>query len=191
MLFELKKDSSIKSSVCRDLVAKSLGIDATVRALSQESVVECRELDEITTEDELRHALQSQCNLEEAPKSIRLRKAYRDTQIATIRLSVDGAKNLLEAGRVKIGWSSCPFKLVPRETKTLQRCFKCMDFGHHAWNCKGPDRSELCRTCGGKGHMSKDCTKQPRCMLCREEDGNDHTTGGFKCPVYKKAKAGQ
>lgn len=191
MLFELKKDPSIKSSACRELVAKSLGNEASVRALSQEAVIECRELDEITTEDDVRGALLSQCNLEEAPQSIRLRRAYGGMQIATIRLPVAAAKKLVEAGKIKVGWSVCPLKLIPRETNPVERCFKCMDFGHRAINCKGPDRSEHCRKCGEKGHVGRDCLKSPRCMLCKVEEGNAHTTGGFKCPKYQKAKAGQ
>ncbi|XP_065081189.1 uncharacterized protein LOC135703794 [Ochlerotatus camptorhynchus] len=63
MLFELKKDPSVRSSAFKELVEKSLGEDANVRALSQESVVECKDLDEITTEDEVRCALKVQCNL--------------------------------------------------------------------------------------------------------------------------------
>ncbi|XP_062541415.1 uncharacterized protein LOC134209445 [Armigeres subalbatus] len=63
LLFELKKDPTIKSSAFRELIANSLGSDGNVRALTQEAVVECRDLDEITTEDELRDALVSQCKL--------------------------------------------------------------------------------------------------------------------------------
>ncbi|XP_065088382.1 uncharacterized protein LOC135709872 [Ochlerotatus camptorhynchus] len=166
MLFELKKDSSVRSSAFKELVEKSLGKDANVKALSQESVVECKDLDEITTEDEVRCSLKVQCNLGDVPMTIRLRKAYGGTQ--TIYLLA-----------------------IPRVTKQTERYFKCMNFGHQARNCKGPDRSELCRKCGEKGHVAKDCLKQPRCMLCRKEDGNGHKTGSFRFPAYKKAIAGQ
>lgn len=191
MLFELKKDPSIKSSAFKELVEKSLGSEANVRALSQETVVECRDLDEITTVDELRDALNEQGNLGNVPMTIRMRKAYGGTQTAAIRLAMAAANKLLELGRVKVGWSVCSLKATPRVTKQMERCFKCMGFGHQARNCEGPDRSDLCRKCGEKGHFARDCTKQPRCMLCRKEDGNDHMTGGFKCREYQKARAGQ
>lgn len=71
MLFELKRDPS----ACQELVAKSLGNEVSIRALSQEAVIECRKLDEITIEGNVRGALLSQCSLEEAPQSNRLRKA--------------------------------------------------------------------------------------------------------------------
>ncbi|XP_065092784.1 uncharacterized protein LOC135713581 [Ochlerotatus camptorhynchus] len=103
MLFELKKDPSVRSSAFKELVEKSLGEDANVRALSQESVVECKDLDEITTEDEVRCALKVQGNLGDVPMTIRLRKAYGGTQMASIRLATDAANELLKTGRVKVG----------------------------------------------------------------------------------------
>ncbi|XP_062711283.1 uncharacterized protein K02A2.6-like [Aedes albopictus] len=57
MLFQLKKDPSVKSLEYRELIAKSLGNEATVRALSQEAVIKVKDVDEITTEKELRNAL--------------------------------------------------------------------------------------------------------------------------------------
>lgn len=191
MLFELKRDPAVKSVAYKTLIEKTLGEEASVRALSQESVIECRDLDEITTEEELHNALKVQCDLGDVPISIRLRKAHGGTQTAAIRLATVVANRLVEKGRIKVGWSVCSLRATPRVTKQMERCFKCMSFGHQARNCRGPDRSDLCRKCGEKGHIARDCTKQPRCMLCTSEEGNDHMTGGVKCPVYKKARAGQ
>lgn len=191
MLFELRRDPTVKSAAFKTLVEKSLGQEAVVRALSQETVVECKDLDEITTEEELRNVLKSQGNMGDVPMTIRMRKGFGGTQTATIRLPTAAANNLLDKGKVKVGWSVCPLKAIPRVTKEMERCFKCMGFGHQARNCKGPDRSELCWRCGEKGHIAIECKKQPRCLLCKKEDGNDHKTGGFKCPAYKKATASQ
>lgn len=191
MLFELKKDPMVKSSAFKTLIERSLGDEANVRALSQETVIECRDLDEITTEDELRSALIEQCNLGDVSMTIRMRKAYGRTQTAAIRLPTAVASKLVEKARVKVGWSVCPLRATPRVTKQMERCFKCMGFGHQARNCAGPDRSKLCRKCGGEGHFANDCARPAKCMLCKAEDGNDHVTGGFKCPVYLKAAASQ
>ncbi|XP_055614802.1 uncharacterized protein LOC129761118 [Toxorhynchites rutilus septentrionalis] len=57
-----KKDPTIKSSTYKELVEKSLGETAKVKALFQETVVECRNLDEITTDTELRVALKTAKN---------------------------------------------------------------------------------------------------------------------------------
>lgn len=192
MLFELKKDPAVKSSTFKTLIESVIGEQANVKALSPETVIECRNLDEATTEEDLRSVLLGHLGeLSDVPMNIRLRKAYGGMQIASIRLSTFAANKLLEIGRVKVWWSVCSLKAVPRVSKQLTRCFKCMGFGHLARTCEGPDRSKLCRKCGGEDHVAKDCKKQPKCLLCKEEDGNNHTTGGPRCPVYKQAAARQ
>lgn len=50
-IFELKKDSSVKSMAYRDLFDNSPGSE--VGALTQEPVEECKDLDEITSDEEL------------------------------------------------------------------------------------------------------------------------------------------
>ena len=189
LLFELKRDPTIKSSAFKELVVKTLGNEANVRALSHETVIECKDLDEITTEDEVRSALTMQCGLGDEPVGIRLRKTYGGMQTASIRLSAVAANKLLEKKSVKIGWAIGHFRMPPAVPRQMEKCFRCMGFGHRARGCKGPDRTKLCRKCGEEGHVAKDCIKQPKCMLCAEGVENDHTTGGFKCPVYQRAKA--
>lgn len=199
MLFELKKDPEVKSSAYREQFAKSLGDlvgdGGNVKALCQEATIECRYLDEITTVEELGRELKTQCELGEEVLTIRLSKGYQGTQTAMIRLPVSAASKLLEKGKVRVGCSVCPLRIAARavrsDSKRVLRCFRCMGFGHMSANCKGPDRSEQCRKCGEKGHIAKDCSQTPKCMLCTPEEGNAHTTGGYKCPAYKKAIAGQ
>lgn len=185
MLFELKRDSAIKSITCKQLIEKSLGQALKVKTLIQETVVECRNLDETTTVDELQEALKVQLKLDEEPMSIRMRAAYGGMQAATIKLRTDTARKVLEAGKIRVGWSVCSLRAIQR----VERCYRCMGFGHHARNCKEEDRSEMCIICSEKGHTAKDCKNPPKCMLCKIEGRSDHATGGFRCPAYKKAIA--
>lgn len=187
ILFELRRDPSAKSSEFKELMEKSLGEAAKVRALAQEVTIECRNLDEVTTDAELRTALKEQFETGEAIQTatIRLRKAYGEMQIATIKLPTEVANKMLETGKVKVGWTVCTL----RATQQLERCFKCMGFGHKAMQCKGADRSKLCRRCGEEGHLGRTCTKQPKCMLCPAGEASDHMTGSFRCPAYKEAMA--
>lgn len=191
MLFELKKDPTVKSSAFKSLVEKAVGFEPKVTALSPETLIECRNLDEITTKEELEDALRVLLRDPTAQMTTRLRKAYGGTQIASIRLSTPAASKLLEEGKVKVGWSVCSLKPVPRVTQQMMRCFRCMGFGHLARNCDGPDRTNSCRRCGREGHMARDCKNKPKCMLCKEEDGNSHATGGFNCLVYRKLASGK
>lgn len=187
MLFELKKDMSAKSTEYKELVEKSLGEAAKVRALAHEVLVECRNLDEVTTEGELREALKAQFEIGDTAQTapIRMRKAYGDTQIAVIKLPIDAANKLLKTGKVKVGWTVCSLRV----TKQLERCFKCMGFGHQARHCKGTDRSKMCRRCGEEGHIGRICTNPIKCMLCPAGKKSDHITGGSSCPAFKKAMA--
>lgn len=189
LLFELKRDPSTKSSAFKELMEKALGVEARVRALSHEAVIECRNMDEITSVDELREALKVQFELGEAAESLDIRtwKSYGNMQSASIRLPGSVANKLLEVGKVKVGWTVCTLKI----TEQPERCFKCMGFGHRAAKCQGPDRSDLCRRCGEKGHIAKGCTKKPKCVLCTDQEGRDHPTGCAKCPAFKMAVAGK
>ncbi|XP_062558214.1 uncharacterized protein LOC134223098 [Armigeres subalbatus] len=153
-------------------------------------VIMCRDLDEITSVEELKDALKSQCNLGEVQMAIRIRKAFVATQTAIIRLSETAANMALAVGKLTVGWSKCPLKATP-VNKQAKRCFKCLGFGHRAGACKGPDRTNMCWKCGETGNFAKDCTQRPKSMFCTPEDGNDHQTGGYKCPAYKRAIAGQ
>ena len=47
---------------------------------------------------------------------------------------------LLKAAHIKIGWVSCRV----RRRKELNRCYRCLGFGHMAADCRGPDRSRCC-----------------------------------------------
>lgn len=49
LLLELKRDSTLSSFSCKRRVEESLKDKATVRALTQEALIECRDLDEMTT----------------------------------------------------------------------------------------------------------------------------------------------
>ena len=186
LLFELKRGQGVHSADYREKVANVLGESAKVRALSQEVAIECSGMDEVTTAEDLRKAMVRDLNLEGVDMSISMRKSFNRSQAATIKLPVAAANKALQIGKVKVGWTRCALRLPIQVT----RCFKCMGFDHRAHNCKGPDRSDLCRRCGAKGHMARDCSKAPKCMLC-PAGANDHPTGGGKCPAFKKAKDGR
>lgn len=183
MLFELRKDPTVQSSNYQKLVEQSLGEAGQVKALSQRVLVECKNLDEITTTVDLSDALRDQLKVDVAPADIRLRKAYGDMQTATLNVPEAIANKMLASGKIKVGWSVCT--LVSK--RRIERCFRCMGFGHRAAKCKAPDRSKLCRRCGEDGHFARGCSKPPRCLLCTVDAGNKHATGGPLCAAYRRA----
>lgn len=169
-------------------IGEVLGQDAKVRTLTHRTTIECKDMDEVTTKDEICSAIKEQFGLEEFTESdiISLRKAYGGTQIAVVSLPAKTARTLLEKGKIKIGWCVCRL----RERTTLTRCFKCLEFGHMAKQCKSNiDRGKLCRRCGKEGHIAKNCNVDPACMFCKEKhpERADHVAGSSKCPVFRRA----
>uniref|UniRef100_A0A182FWE9 Uncharacterized protein n=1 Tax=Anopheles albimanus TaxID=7167 RepID=A0A182FWE9_ANOAL len=61
MLIELRPCAAVPTKELRSLVQESLGQEAAVRALTQDATIECRNLDSLTTEEELKRVLQEHC----------------------------------------------------------------------------------------------------------------------------------
>ena len=188
MMLELAKEEGAKKDELREAVRKALGDRATVTVRTQEVNIVCKDMDEVTTKDEVLEALRTQLGTESLSLSaIRsLRPAYGGTQTAVISLSLELAKKVLKTGKVRIGWTICRV----REAMKPKQCFRCLDYGHLAKDCKGEDRSKLCRRCGEGGHFAKDCkTKDPCCMICSTKDKKAaHVTGSSRCPKFRSSK---
>ncbi|EFN60244.1 hypothetical protein EAG_10239, partial [Camponotus floridanus] len=63
------------------------------------------------------------------------------------------------------------------------RCFRCLEVGHGAAGCKGPDRSGRCHRCGDRSHQSRLCPAgTPKCPLCADVGLPDgHSLGAATC----------
>lgn len=186
MMFELKKEENAKRGDLQEAVSKALGEAATVTIHTQVVNIVCKDMDEVTTKEDLLEALEKELNISGVPETaIRsMRTSFAGTQTATISLPFEHAKKALAAGKVKIGWTICRL----REAIKPKMCFRCMDFGHMAKDCKNEDRSKRCRRCGGEGHIAKDCNKDPQCMLCKARGKPaPHITGSSRCPKFRSA----
>lgn len=176
-----------KTAIFREQLARAIGGNASVKTLTQETLLVIKDMDEVTTSEEVREALEAQFQEVKGVCIVKsLTKAYRGTQTAVVSLPNTMVGKVLEVGKVRIGWVSCRI----REKIELTRCFKCHGYGHRSWNCRSEaDRSKLCRRCGEEGHFAKTCQKDSKCMLCDEatKGCSKHVTGSGKCPVYQKA----
>lgn len=185
MLLQLK-DKETRTAEFQSRISKSLGQEADVKALRQRTEVWVKDIDEITTKEEIIAAVKVQFEEDVALEHIFLRKSFGETQTAVISLQLTGAVKLLKAGRIKIGWVVCRI----RERTTLMRCFRCLEYGHQAKQCRSAeDRSKCCRRCGLEGHIAKFCEKEPHCMFCRKDRPEDarHIAGSSSCPVFRRA----
>lgn len=185
LLLEMKRSEGKKNY--QELVERALGSRAVaVRSIIHETSIVCKDIDEITTKEEVLKAIEEQFQIgtpaETAIKS--LRPTYGGTQMAIISLPSDQARKLLSAGKVRIGWTVCRL----REFVSPKTCYRCLGYGHIAKDCKNTDRSKLCRRCGEEGHVAKACEKKPKCLLCTgDNEAKDHITGGSKCPKFTQA----
>jgi len=86
-------------------------------------------------------------------------------------------KAVLHRDEVRIGWTIGR----TRERTGPQRCFKYLEPGHIAVNCKSlVDRSIRC---GEQGHKAAKCSKEPSCFICSAEGKKDtrHQAGSRFC----------
>lgn len=188
LVLELKSSDGRVAGELNRKIESSLEGSVRVNARISETVIDCKDMDDITTKSEICEAFAKAFNLtsleESAVRSIR--KAYGGTQTAKVSLPTDVAHKAIEMRRIKIGWSVCRI----REAATVTKCFRCFQFGHHARFCKAEiDRSNVCRKCGNVGHFSKDCKNEPNCVLCKLKGAMhlNHTAGSYRCPEFRKA----
>ncbi|XP_015511261.1 uncharacterized protein LOC107218032 [Neodiprion lecontei] len=146
--------------------ASTLGEAAMVRTLLPQTTIEVHNLDKVTDEAEIRNALVTFTSCPDY--AVALRPAFRDTQMAIVRLPTEDAKKITQEGRLKVRWINCRV----REQTQVVRCFRCHGFGHYSANCGDPvDGSTSCMRCGQDGHLSKACTRDPRCSVCAAAGG--------------------
>lgn len=136
-------------------IGNTFGNDLTTRNVTKSYVVDIRDMDKSTEEEDITNALMSATNSKSAEiKILNVREALDRTKQALVQISESVAVPLL--------------KRIRRKIKAAQ-CFKCLEYGHMAKNCKGEDRSNLCRKCCKIGYKAKECTEQVRCILCQEK----------------------
>lgn len=190
MLITLSRKSTDKGQTLRKTIADILKEDAKVTCKGPQEVIEIRDVDDDTTKDHIQVALQEEAGdgCEIPLEAIKIRKAYRGTQIATVILPAATAQKLLDgSSKIRIGWVNCRIRATKRPTQ----CFKCWHFGHHGSQCKSKvDRSNLCIRCGQEGHKIADCKNPAKCALCAEIESAEnvaHHAGTHKCPLFQEA----
>ncbi|XP_046681479.1 uncharacterized protein LOC124368248 [Homalodisca vitripennis] len=175
VLLELGK-SRDKDGFAASLKA-ALGDKGSIRTLQPRCSVEIRDLDALSTEDEVIKALKKA--LPELPGEagglkVWLTKPNRSQQrMAIAELGEKHANKLLSLQHLRFGWVSCRLK----QRVIVQRCYRCLAFGHSSRTCRGPDRSFNCLRCGDQGHKKKDCTSSLSCFLCKETGSAGNALG--------------
>ncbi|XP_070144155.1 uncharacterized protein [Drosophila kikkawai] len=164
LLLKMQKPLDPATQQLQAAIKTAISGKAEVTVMHETVHVEIRDLDDMTSGEEVTMALFAgeECDIpgDAAP---RMRKAFGGTQIATVNLRPEHTRRLLEKGKIRIGWVVCRI----RQKTEPKRCFKCMGFGHNAVRCRAPEATakttqDSCFKCGGAGHKHKTCHGKPR-----------------------------
>lgn len=180
ILLELGKGGK-KGDFC-DAIKGILKESADVKDLKPRDTIEIRDLDALTTKEEVLAAITKATNLPEDDIVVNVTETNsREQRRAFVALPATGACELMKTERIKIGWTRCRIKYH----KDVERCFRCFGTGHKQWDCDGPDRkgTGICIRCGEKGHKLKECKNTPKCCLCSQDSTKpvDHLPGSKSC----------
>lgn len=183
ILLELEKGKKLRSEFVQQLKS-SVRETASVAELKARATVEIRDLDSLTTKEEIENAIRGLLpNTEEEFRTRVTVPNSRDQVRAFVSLPAESASNLIEVGHVRIGW----IRARIRKCEEIKRCYRCLGMGHIQANCTGVDRRDICIRCGCTGHKMKDCKAAPRCVHCvdAKRDKTDHLPGTRGCAILK------
>lgn len=178
LLLEVTGGKSKALALQQDIQQNNRNADVVIK--TNEVTVHITDIDASITKGELQQEIMKAEGLPENQlKVVSMRPTRNGNQTATVVLTKDAAKKVVNRGTIKIGWVCCRV----RKRVSLQRCYRCHLFGHKREECENEDRSDLCLKCLKPGHTAKDCRNTPVCVICTK-DG--HHADQTKCPVYRR-----
>lgn len=186
IILEFASGAKNKESFCETLKG-IVGQNAKVVNLEPKATIEIRDLDSLTTTEEVEQAVKR--NLKEYDREVKVfftKPNSREQKIAFVEMDETGARQVLQSNHIKVGWINCRIRLAV----VVTRCFKCFGYGHRQAECKAQDRKGqgLCARCGQSGHKKGECKTTPTCYLCKEINTvADHIPGTGACAVFRQA----
>lgn len=165
-------------------VEKELGEGVKADIWGDQRHIMVRDLDVVTTVEEVKAAI---CDAVGTVLGSRredivvnsIRKSLKgDTQVATVTVEKEVAREVLKLRRIKVGWFRCRVSEKVQPT----RCYRCQQYGHYAVDCKGDSMRARCLKCGDEGHFARECKNEANCYLCEEKG---HRADTMACPKYR------
>lgn len=166
-----------------------MGEEVSVTKSSRKLVIQISDIDPVTDETEVKGKMMRELPGEELkilPRKVGFGGMQRTVVTAN---DTPAVRQLIDKGRIKIGFVSCRLKVMPSVT----RCFRYHNIGHTAAKCT-LDKAimEVCKKCGEKNHTINECTRKARCLICINngfpEDRSGHVTASIGCPSVQLYK---
>lgn len=178
LLLEVEGDKQ-KAGALREAIREKVKND--VRVSNRDVIIHVLDIDAATSQEQVEEAIKDELGPnDDHSLLIRSMRPTRDgNQIATAQVSRHIANLLVKAQKIQIGWIKCRI----RERIPVPRCYRCLEFGHRKFECKGPDRSNICIKCNKPGHKALECKDTPYCPTCRSTEHRADTT---KCPRFRQ-----
>lgn len=166
-------------------IQRAVGDQGEVRSIVPKMRIEILDLDSLVTDAEVREAIRRDFpDLKSELKLTLFGPNRREQRKAVIEMDQRDALQILERRKIKVGWVVCRI----RQRLEVQRCYRCLGYGHVRKDCSGPDRSGSCWKCGSGDHRAADCNEAPSCVLCSDTPGaaKDHVPGSGACGTFRK-----
>ena len=186
VLIEMKGKEAGQTALF-EAVKTTMGENVTVTCLTPRRTLQIRDIDCLTSVEEIEAALKVALK-DPGPIKVRLsRPNLGEQRSSAVEMDEQADFKLVKKGIIKLGLGNCRVRLQA----TPLRCFRCLAYGHIASKCEGPDRSKLCFKCGMENHKADDCRGKLRCFLCKSAKlkGKElnHFPGSRKCSEFRKA----
>jgi hypothetical protein len=122
-------------------------------------------------------------------KLVRVQKNPRN-MTAIFEASGAAFKRVIENGKIMTEWQ----RLKVRESLNVDRCFKCLEFGHLKKDCKA---TLTCHRCASQEHVAKDCEVEvKKCVVCVKHNSQfktqlstEHSCLDAQCPLLARRLA--
>ncbi|XP_059061177.1 uncharacterized protein LOC131854070 [Achroia grisella] len=179
------KADALAAKLAEVLPAGLVGVTRPVKCAE----IRILDLDDATTVADVVAAVAREGDCAEASvKTGEIRRSPSGSGSVWVRCPVGTVKRLVDAGRLKLGWTMARVRsLDPRP----MRCYRCLLTGHVGQRCTAKeDRGGVCFRCGQDGHKAASCTApSPHCPYCAAAKKKaDHRMGSTKgCRPPKQA----
>lgn len=159
-----------------DLLKEAMHNVGKVSVLTDKTDLVIKHLDMVATQAEVAAVVSEKVGSSIDEKHVYLWRKQNGLQCARTRLTTKQAVKI--AGqKVTVGLTVCQVKISEPTPLAKVRCYRCLERGHKAFNCKGVDRSNHCLQCGIQGHRFESCQEAAKCLKC----GGPHRIGSTQC----------